>query len=421
MKLLILLTKNKETMKILKLQAENIKKIKAIDITPKNNSIIITGKNGAGKTSVLDSIYWAIAGAKAIDKKPIRDGETEGQIALDLGDKIVIRKFKVKDNDKFTTSLIIQSKDGATYSKPQDLLDSLIGNLSFDPLLFSQMKPQEQFDELKKIVKIDFDFEENKQMKKSIYNERTFINREIKQLEGEIAGIQYPDDTPNEEIKVNEISNILYKYQEINRKDEVLLNNIKEMEKKIISLNEEIKKVEKEIELTKKERNFETINQQEIEKLQQQINSSSEINKNVSNKKRKEELKEKLENKKKISEQYTEEIKALEESKIQAISKVKMPVENLSFGDNQILYNNIPLEQVNSAKKLEISCAIAMSSNSELKVLRVKNGSLLDEESLNIIKKMAKDKDYQLWLEKVDTTGKVGIVIENGEIKKVNN
>ncbi len=43
-------------MKIIKLQSENIKKLKAIEIKPDSNLIQITGANAQGKTSVLDSI-----------------------------------------------------------------------------------------------------------------------------------------------------------------------------------------------------------------------------------------------------------------------------------------------------------------------------------------------------------------------------
>ena len=51
-------------------------------------------------------------------------------------------------------------------------------------------------------------------------------------------------------------------------------------------------------------------------------------------------------------------------------------------------------------------------------MLRIRDGSLLDEDSLRAIAEWAEKNDYQLWIEKVDTTGKVGIVIEDGQVKR---
>ena len=60
-----------------------------------------------------------------------------------------------------------------------------------------------------------------------------------------------------------------------------------------------------------------------------------------------------------------------------------------------------------------------MAINPELRVIRVNDGSLLDKKHMAIIEKMAKEKDFQVWLECVDESGTVGIYIEDGEIKNV--
>ena len=67
-------------MKIISLQSENIKKIKAVEIRPTDNTVIISGKNGQSKSSVLDSIYYALGGKDKIPSKPIRDGEKKAEM-----------------------------------------------------------------------------------------------------------------------------------------------------------------------------------------------------------------------------------------------------------------------------------------------------------------------------------------------------
>jgi recombinational DNA repair ATPase RecF len=83
-------------MKIVNRKAENFKKLVAVEISFTDNNVIVTGKNGAGKSSVLDAIWWALSGKKHIQDKPIREGQTKAMIRLDLGTIIVERVFNEK-------------------------------------------------------------------------------------------------------------------------------------------------------------------------------------------------------------------------------------------------------------------------------------------------------------------------------------
>jgi recombinational DNA repair ATPase RecF len=78
-------------MQILGFVAENYKKLRIVEITPKGRIVQITGKNGQGKTSVLDAIWSALVGAKAIPEKPVRKGADKARIKIDLGELIVRR------------------------------------------------------------------------------------------------------------------------------------------------------------------------------------------------------------------------------------------------------------------------------------------------------------------------------------------
>ena len=63
---------------------------------------------------------------------------------------------------------------------------------------------------------------------------------------------------------------------------------------------------------------------------------------------------------------------------------------------------------------------MAMVSNPKLRVILIRDGSLLDSENLKVIQEMAADLDFQVLIERVDDTGKVGIYIEDGEVKEIN-
>src|SRR5882724_8305204 len=135
-------------MKIISLQAENFKKLHAIEITPDGNFVQFTGRNGQGKSSTLDAFWVSLAGIGVAPKKPIRTGAESAKIRLDLGEIIVTRHFKAAEDNTYTTQRTVESAAGARYPSPQKMLDTLLGALSFDPLAFSRMDAKQQFDAL---------------------------------------------------------------------------------------------------------------------------------------------------------------------------------------------------------------------------------------------------------------------------------
>src|SRR3990167_10791645 len=143
-------------MKIIQLSAENVKKLKAVEITPEGNVVVIGGKNGQGKSSVLDSIEYVLAGKGSQCPRPVRDGEEKAVIVCTLDDLVVTRVIKTDGSN----SLVVSSKDGAKYGSPQAMLDKLVGTLTFDPLAFSRMEPRKQLEVLKKLVGLDFSKED---------------------------------------------------------------------------------------------------------------------------------------------------------------------------------------------------------------------------------------------------------------------
>jgi hypothetical protein len=100
----------------------------------------------------------------------------------------------------------------------------------------------------------------------------------------------------------------------------------------------------------------------------------------------------------------------------EAIARAKMPVPGLGFAEGIVTYNGLPLNQASGAEQLAISFAIAKAANPTLRVVLIRDASLLDAESLAQLAEMAKDGDYQIWLERVDTSGQVGFYIEDGMV-----
>jgi len=141
-----------KSLRIVSLSAENVKRLRAVSIKPDGSIIEITGKNGAGKTSVLDSITMALGGKSAQPSKPIRKGCTRAEVVVDLGEIIVKRTWTSDDK----SYLSVESSDGSKFPSPQAILDKLVGELTFDPLAFSRMQARDQVATLKKVAGLDF-------------------------------------------------------------------------------------------------------------------------------------------------------------------------------------------------------------------------------------------------------------------------
>ena len=107
-------------------------------------------------------------------------------------------------------------------------------------------------------------------------------------------------------------------------------------------------------------------------------------------------------------------------SRIAAIASVQFPVKGLGFGEDEVLWEGLPFNQISNSEQIRASVAIGMAMNPRLRVMRIKDGSLLDTESMEIVADLAKREDFQIWMEVVDETGKVGIYLEEGEVKAVN-
>jgi DNA repair exonuclease SbcCD ATPase subunit len=417
-------------MKIIKLRAENIKKLVAVEITPKGSVVKITGRNASGKSSVLDSIFWALGGTQGIQERPIRQGQKKAEIELDLGEMTVRRTFTENG-----TALVVENKDGQRFKSPQTLLDSLLGKLGFDPLDFMRQDPRGQVETLKTLTGLDLSSLDEARQK--AYDERTAVNREVKRLEIQLEALPVPADAPSKEIDVAELVGKIDEavaWREKRRRQEELHSRmqaeiselkrtVEELEKRIARATIEIE--EKAVALEAIECEIEEAGEvADISALQETLRSAESTNKLAREARRANEERSRLhcelDAAKESAIDLTQQIAGIDEDKSAMIAEACFPLKGLAFGDRVVTYNGLPLAQGSSAEQLRVSMAMAMALNPKLRVIRVTDGSLLDSESLKIIEEMCAESDYQCWLEVVDESGKVGVVISEGQVAAVN-
>ena len=416
-------------MKIIKLEVENFKKLTAVEITPMDNIIFITGENGAGKSSVLDAITVALCGSREIPAVPVKKGADKGKIVIDLGDHTVTRSF-TKDN----SYLKIESKDGSKIASPQAFLDKIVGNVSFDPLDFLNNEKLKQRNILLQLLGVDVDNLDKKE--RSLRDERTIIGRDVERFKAVYQNeIYYPEVKTITELNISDLSVKLKDAMDLNlaiERETTYNENLKIMAKRDIErlelvarqvetllkekqdLEESIQKRKEQYTITRNRlAQAVLINTGEIEK--EMVNVES-VNQKIRANLKKAETEFQLNQTKSQCDNLTHQIELISQERKDILINATMPVVGLSFDDNGLLYNSVPLDQCSDGEKLMVSLGISMALNPTLRVLRIKDGSLLDVRNREIIKSMVAEKDYQLWFESVGSDGKVGIYIEEGEI-----
>jgi len=408
-------------MKILELRASNVKNIKAVEIKTGGKAVTLTGKNGAGKSAVIDTILLALGGGKMSES--IRNGETKAEAYIDLGE-YQVKKVSTASGDR------LEVKSGNMVAKsPQALLNNLLGQLTFDPLAYLGLDEKKQREILLKLIGVDLtDYEA---LRKVVFDERTVANREVKRLEGVLSELDVPhDNTPAEEMSAKKVMDELIVLQETARKheesvflDEQQTSNYEghkeRVEELIETLEHDLKTAQDELRgMVLPDRVLApAVPDGAIEAKQLEATQVEGLNKIIRLANAYRGAKEDEVAAVKIADGLTDKINALDAKKEAALSTCEMPIGGLAVDEEGITMNGVRIKKLSTGEQIRVSVAIAMALNPKLKVILVREGSLLDEDGLKAIYELVEGKGYQLWIEKVDGSGECGVYIEAGEVK----
>jgi hypothetical protein len=431
---------------IVSLEAENIKRLVAVQITPDGSLVQITGKNGQGKTSVLDSLWWALAGRDAMQVEPIRRGEERARIRLDLGTVVITRTFERVEEGGFTTKITAETAEGARFPSPQKMLDAIVGDLSFDPLAFQRAKPAAQFNMLRGFVP-EVDFEAIEAAHRDDFSARTEVNRNAKQARAAAEAITFPEDTPAEPIALGPLMEVVQEVATHNgeiearvlRRERVQADaatyrfGAEESRKKAGEIRERIKRLHLEsIEADAEGARLDGLAEEKEGQLaaagplpepwdateaRAAVERAQEVNAAVERRQRQAQLLATAEEEEAESLRLTKAIEDRNADKAKKIAAAKLPVPGLGFGDGAVTWEGLPFDQASDAQQLRASIGIAMAMNPRLRVIRVRDGNSLDSDGLRMVEELAQSEGYQVWIERVEESGAIGFVIEDGLVK----
>jgi len=424
--------------RVVGLKVSNVKKIKAIDISPTTDVVTVGGKNGAGKSSLLDSLAYAIGGAAMVCERPIREGQSEAHIAVDLGDFIITKSFSANSGAKLKIAL----RDGTAVSSPQTILDKLCSKLAFDPMEFTRMEGPKMADTLRKLVNLDFTALDSK--RKEVYDKRTDTNRTLAQKKAQLAGKTVHEGVPAEEVSVKALMADLSILRAHNRNNDLVKQTAEQTKLAHSSIAHDIEIVAVEIEALKKQildkeaekgKMLEELNkiaanvastQDAVDRLAYrdetpittQIEEADTINAKVRQNQERSRLVTEIEQLEVVERDHTKHLERIDREKATALENAKFPTPGLTFSDTGVMLDGQPFSQANTARQIEASMNIAIAMNPKLRIVFVRNGSLVGKEGHEQIAAIAKAKDIQVWTELLtedpESDAKCSVVIVDG-------
>lgn len=403
--------------RIIKLEATNFKRLRAVEITPAGDLVVIGGRNGQGKTSVLDAITAALGGAssKALPR-PIREGETAAEIVLQTDDLTITRRFTPSG-----TTLTVVGADGLKVPKGQARLDALLGRLSLDPLAFTQLDDRAQLKTLLDLVELPFDPAALDAERAGIFEQRTDVNRELKQLYARQAVAPvFPPDVPTEEVSV---SALLAEYRAASKlveDREARLAGLHSAENEVTRIEGLLHQAELAVDKANGEWRAADLAAQgaDPDTLQARIDGAEQVNAQAREYAEYQRLQQRVAGVKASADDLTEQLAQIDQRKRDGLAAAKFPGGlPLGFDETGVLLNGLPFKQASGAEQLRASLAMAIALNPALRVIRIADGSLLDSEGLALVGEMAAENDCQVWIEVVSDGDGDGIMIEDGTVQ----
>ncbi len=407
----------------------DFKGCREITLTPTGRLVVIAGANGAGKSSFIDAFVELFdpKGAK-LTPKPIREGASEAFAEFrdeNLG--ILVRRIWKKDGTAGT--LTVEALDGAKYSSPAKFVADLLGGAIFDPVAFLNLDEKKQRDTLLEKVQLPFDLDALTREKAGAADRRLIAGREVKRLEGALDSLPKPSpDAPTSEVSSAEILAELEAAQDHNREVEraaalvVSLDaDIQTCEGTIEQLRDRIRELEeraRQLGLQRVDAMHDAdVEPVPVEPIQERLRGLDAINQAVRERRAYEATATELAEARSTQQAAQNDLDDIEEQKRAGLAEAVFPVDGLSVDEDGVTFDGIPFGQVNSAMRRRVAFAIATSGDPKLRLVIIKDGDLLDAESLAAIEADAEERGFTVLVERDrDESRRIGFTVVDGAL-----
>lgn len=403
------------SMKINRLEIENVKRIKAVKIEPRESGLtLIGGNNNQGKTSVLDSIAWALGGERFKPSQATREGSV---IPPNL--HIVMNNGLVVERKGKNSALKVTDPNGNKGG--QQLLNEFVEQLALDLPKFMESSGKEKAQTLLQIIGVGDQLVQLEKEEKELYQERLYIGRTADQKEKFAKEQPYFPEAPKDLISP---SDLIRQQQEIltrNGENQRKRENLHKLEQDYQKINDALsellakqKKIEEDLRIARLSAT--DLQDESTAELEDSISNIEEINWKVRANLGKEKAEDDAKGYRSQYNELTEKINDLRSKKNSLLDSAELPLPELSVADGELIYKGQKWDNMSGSERLKVSTAIVRKLNPDCGFVLIDKLEQFDLDTL---------KEFGLWLEseglqaiatRVSTGDECSIIIEDGYV-----
>lgn len=411
------------TVKINQLELENVKRIKAVKVEPTPNGLtIIGGRNGQGKTSVLDAIAWALGGDTFKPSRPQNDKSVvPPHLKVELSNGIVVERKGKNSALKVT--------DTTGKKAGQALLDSFIEKLALNVPKFMASSDKEKANILLQIIGVGPQLMELERQEKEAYQERLMAGRIADQkkkfAKEQIHYEGVPDQLVSPQELINQQQAILAQNGENARKREnvfnfeylvkVLTDEVASLQKRLNDKQKELEKATNDLAIAKTDAM--DLVDQSTEELENNLREIEEVNRKVRANLDKQKAEEDAHQAELEWENKDSVLKKVRQDKMDLLKGANLPLEGLSIEDSALVYKGQKWDNMSSAEQLIVATSIVRKLNPQCGMVLVDKLEQMDTETLKEFGQWAEKEGLQIIGTRVSTGSECSIIIEDGYVK----
>lgn len=404
------------SMKINKLEIENVKRVKAVKIEPTANGLtIIGGKNNQGKTSVLDAIAWALGGDRYRPSQAQREGSViSPNLHIVMNNGLIVER-RGKDSDLKVT-------DPNGKKAGQQLLNEFVEQLALDLPKFMEATSREKAQTLLQIIGVGPRLADLERQEKELYNERIYIGRTADQKEKYAKEQPYYPDVPSVPVSASELirqqQEILAQNGENQRKRE----RRHQLEQEYQSVTEQIqallaKQGQLEADLKIARETSEGLTDRSTAELEENISNIEEINRKVRANLDKDKAEEDAKGYREQYNRLTSRIEEIRSQKTDLLKEADLPLPGLGVEDGELVYNGQKWDNMSGSEQLKVSTAIVRRLNPECGFVLLDKLEQMDLDTLQEFGQWLEAEGLQAIATRVSTGDECSVIISDGYVE----